>query len=125
MRVARRFLPPAFRIESDRTYSSKELIDLAEAHNPEKLVAWESARAQAAALGIALSDLFPTLATVALTGVVKEECEYGLRFRSAQFLLGFFADRVLASQAGTPVKKKYRLAPVEADREALHMPWLS
>ncbi len=43
--------PPVFRIESDRVYSLAELIDLAEAHNPETRAAWENARAQAAALG--------------------------------------------------------------------------
>jgi hypothetical protein len=31
-------------IEPDRTYSLAELIDLAEAHNPETRVAWERAR---------------------------------------------------------------------------------
>jgi hypothetical protein len=35
-------------IEPDRAYSLAELIDLAEAHNPETRVAWENARAQAA-----------------------------------------------------------------------------
>ena len=56
-----RFRQSAFRIESDKTYSLAELIDLAEAHNPETRVAWENARAQAAALGIARSELYPTL----------------------------------------------------------------
>ena len=36
-----------------KTYSLAELIDLAEAHNPETRVAWEGAKAEAAALGIA------------------------------------------------------------------------
>jgi outer membrane protein len=49
---------PALRIESDRVYSLAELIDLAEAHNPETRVAWEGARAQTAALGIARSAIF-------------------------------------------------------------------
>src|ERR1700679_4129163 len=53
-----RFRQPAFRIEPDKTYSLAELIDLAEAHNPETRVAWENARAQAAALGIARSELY-------------------------------------------------------------------
>ena len=33
-------------IEPDRMYSLAELIDLAEAHNPEARVAWERARAR-------------------------------------------------------------------------------
>lgn len=56
----------AGRIETDRIYSLPELIDFAEAHNPETRVAWENARAQASALGVAKSELFPTIAAVAL-----------------------------------------------------------
>ena len=69
--------PPALRIESDRVYSLAELIDLAEAHNPETRVAWENARAQAAALGIARSELFPVLTSVALAGVQRDEVPFG------------------------------------------------
>jgi len=68
------------RIESDKAYSLAELIDLAEANNPETRVAWEGARAQAAALGIARSELFPTLAAVALTGVDRQEAGLGSQF---------------------------------------------
>ncbi|HUA19122.1 MAG TPA: TolC family protein [Bryobacteraceae bacterium] len=57
-----------------------ELIDLAEAHNPETRVAWENARAQAAALGIARSELYPTLSAVALSGVDRAEIPLGTRF---------------------------------------------
>jgi outer membrane protein len=77
---ARRFNAPALRIESDRVYSLAELIDLAEAHNPETRVAWEGARAQAAALGIARSELYPTLAAVALAGMDRQEAPFGSRF---------------------------------------------
>jgi outer membrane protein TolC len=56
-----------------------ELIDL-EAHNPGTRVAWESASAQAAALGIARSELFPTLAAVALAGVDRSEEGLGSQF---------------------------------------------
>jgi outer membrane protein TolC len=66
--------------EPDRVYSLAELIDLAEAHNPETRVAWESARAQAAAVGIARSELFPTLAAVALAGVDRQEAGLGSQF---------------------------------------------
>jgi outer membrane protein len=67
-------------IQSDKAYSLTELIDLAEAHNPETRVAWENARAQAAALGIARSELYPTLTAVALTGVDRGEVPLGSRY---------------------------------------------
>src|ERR1700692_1974963 len=70
----------AFRIESDKNYSLAELIDLAEAHNPETRVAWENARAQAASLGIARSELYPTLTAVALSGVDRAEVPLGSQF---------------------------------------------
>ena len=76
----RRFDTTTLRLESDRVYSLAELIDLAEAHNPETRVAWENARAQAASVGIARSELFPTLAAVALAGVDRQEAPLGSRF---------------------------------------------
>jgi outer membrane protein len=74
--LQRRALP----IEPDKVYSLAELIDLAEANNPETRVAWETARAQAATLGIARSELFPTLSAVALAGVTRDEAGFGDRF---------------------------------------------
>jgi outer membrane protein len=68
------------RIESDKIYSLPELIDLAERNNPETRVAWENARAQAASLGIARSELFPTLAAVALAGVNRDAVPLGSQF---------------------------------------------
>ncbi len=76
----RRLRQPVFPIDPERAYSLAELIDLAEAHNPETRVAWESARAQGAALGIARSELYPTLSAVALAGVDREEVPLGTRF---------------------------------------------
>jgi outer membrane protein len=76
----KRFHQSAFPVESDKTYSLAELIDLAEAHNPETRVAWENARAQAAALGIARSELFPALSAVALSGVNRTEVPLGSQF---------------------------------------------
>src|SRR5580658_5177143 len=70
----------AFPIDPEKAWSLAELIDLAEAHNPETRVAWENARAQAAALGIARSELYPTLSAVALSGVDRQEIPLGLRF---------------------------------------------
>ena len=77
---ARRLHPPALRVEPGRAYSLAELIDRAEAHNPETRVAWENARAQAAAAGIARSELFPTLAAIALSGVDRDLGPLGGRF---------------------------------------------
>jgi outer membrane protein len=62
-----------FHIDADKIYSLADLIDLAEAHNPETRVAWENARAQAAALGISRSELYPTLSAVAVSGVVRSD----------------------------------------------------
>ena len=69
-----------FAIDREKAYSLAELIDLAEARNPETRVAWENARAQAADLGIARSELYPTLSAVALSGVDREEIPLGTRF---------------------------------------------
>ena len=80
IRDAQRFHPPTVRIEPGKIYSLAELIDLAEAHNPETRVAWENARAQAASLGIARSELFPTLSAVALAGVDRQDAALGSQF---------------------------------------------
>ena len=70
----------SFPIEPEKAYSLTELIDLAEAHNPETRVAWEQSRAQGAALGIARSALYPILSAAALSGVDREEVALGTRF---------------------------------------------
>jgi len=76
----KRLRPPPFPVEPDKVYSLGELIDLAEAHNPDTRVAWENARAQAESLGIARSELYPLLSAVALAGVDREEIPLGTRF---------------------------------------------
>jgi outer membrane protein len=65
---ARNLIEPNLNFDPEKIYSLTELIDLAESHNPETRVAWERARAQAAAWGIARSELYPTLAAAALAG---------------------------------------------------------
>jgi outer membrane protein len=80
MREAQRFHPPAVHIEPGKIYSLAELIDLAETHNPDTRVAWEQARAQAASIGIARSELFPTLSAVALASVDRQEAALGSQF---------------------------------------------
>lgn len=77
---ARRFRRPGFRIDTSKIYSLGELIDLAEAHNPDTRVAWENALARADALGIARSELYPTVSAVALAGVDRSEVPLGTRF---------------------------------------------
>lgn len=77
---AKQFRDPRFSVDGIRMYSLPELIDLAEAHNPETRIAWESARAQLAALGIARSELYPTLAAIALSQTNRAEALLGTRF---------------------------------------------
>ena len=62
-----------FRLDAAKTYSLAELIDLAQRHNPDTRVAWERARAQAAALGVARSELYPTLAAAALARATRSD----------------------------------------------------
>jgi outer membrane protein TolC len=69
-----------FEIDPTQIYSLTELIDLAERHNPETRFAWERARAQAAALGLARSELYPTLAAAALSQTDRSEVLLGDRF---------------------------------------------
>jgi outer membrane protein len=66
--------------DPEKTYSLPELIDLAESHNPETRVAWERARSQAAAWGVARSELYPTIAAAALAGVDREQAYLTDRF---------------------------------------------
>jgi len=69
-----------FTLDPAKVYSLPELIDLAEAHNPATRVSWERARAQAASLGIARSELYPTLAAAALSQTARQEAFFGSRF---------------------------------------------
>jgi len=75
----------SFSIDPIKSYSLAELIDLAETHNPETQLAWERARAQAAALGVARSELFPTLAAAALSQTSRQETYLGTRFYRQTF----------------------------------------
>jgi outer membrane protein len=69
-----------FTIDSAKTYSLPELIDMAEAHNPATRDSWERARAQAAALGLARSELLPVLGAVAVSETGRQEVLFGDRF---------------------------------------------
>ncbi|HTJ31188.1 MAG TPA: TolC family protein, partial [Acidobacteriaceae bacterium] len=57
---------PKYPLETGTRYTLAELIDLAQEHNPETRVAWETAKTRAASLGIARSAWYPTLTAVAL-----------------------------------------------------------
>src|SRR6202012_1027611 len=58
-------------IDHQRKYTLAELTDLAQQHNPETRVAWEQAKARAAALGIARAAFYPTLTAVALATTLR------------------------------------------------------
>jgi len=77
---ASNFHDSRFNIDPARTYSLAELIDLAEAQNPETRVAWERARAQAAALGVARSEVYPTVAAAALSETDRSNVLFGNEF---------------------------------------------
>src|SRR6266850_1518566 len=69
-----------FNVDPAKTYSLAELVDLAEAHNPVTRLAWERARSQAAALGVARSELFPTLAAAVLSETSRFDVLFGNEF---------------------------------------------
>lgn len=71
-----------FTLDSGKTYTLPELIDLAEAHNPATRDSWERARAQAATLGVTRSQLFPVLAAAAISQTTRQEVLFGNRFYS-------------------------------------------
>ncbi len=77
---AKRVRYTGFAIDPSKTYSLPELIDLAESHNPETRLAWERARAQAAVLGVARSELYPTLTAAALSQTERAELLFGASF---------------------------------------------
>jgi outer membrane protein len=66
---AEQFRGYPFAVDPTKTYSLPDLIDLGEAHNPQTRLAWERARAQAAALGVAHSELYPTIAAALIPQV--------------------------------------------------------
>src|SRR4030088_559771 len=74
------FRESKYSIEPGRVYALAELVNLAETHNPETRVAWERARAQVAALGVARSELYPTVAAVALSQITRAEVPLGSQF---------------------------------------------
>src|SRR6202035_1465327 len=78
--AAKPLLESRFSVEPDRAYTLAELVNLAEEHNPETRVAWESARARMAALGVARSELYPTVAAVVLSQTDRSEVLFATQF---------------------------------------------
>lgn len=64
-------------INPNQSYSLAELIDLAQRHNPETRVAWEEAKSKAESLGIARSELYPTISAVALAASIRQAALIG------------------------------------------------
>lgn len=60
-----------YEIDAAKIYTLPELVDLAEQHNPETRLAWQQAKARAAALGIARSELYPTIAALAVANTSR------------------------------------------------------
>jgi outer membrane protein len=77
---AKRIPDLRFNIDSTKAYALAELVDLAEAHNPATRVDWERARAEAGALGVTRSELFPTLASAAVLHTARQQAFLGNRF---------------------------------------------
>jgi outer membrane protein TolC len=77
---AKPFLESRFSLESGKTYTLAELVNLAEEHNPETRVAWESARARMAALGVARSELYPTVTALVFSQTNRSEVLFASQF---------------------------------------------
>ncbi|MFZ0594847.1 MAG: TolC family protein [Bryobacteraceae bacterium] len=77
---SRHFREARFSVDPNKTYTLAELVDLAEEHNPETRVAWENARAQLAAVGVARSELLPNVAAAALSQTDREQIPFGIRY---------------------------------------------
>jgi len=58
-------------LDSTRIYTLSELINVAEANNPETKVAWQAAKVRAAEVGIAEAELYPTLAAAAVAQTAR------------------------------------------------------
>lgn len=79
-RQAAQLQPPALVPNPSTPYSLADLIQLAESHNPETRAAWEHACAQAAALGVARAELYPTVAAALLSRTTRDEVYLNTRF---------------------------------------------
>jgi outer membrane protein len=78
-----------YSIDAGKSYTLAELVDLAEQHNPETRVAWESAKARAAQVGVARAAWLPTIAAIALAETERTATLIGPYFHRQT--LGIFA----------------------------------
>jgi outer membrane protein len=62
---------PTYDLPAGKVYTLADLIDLGEQHNPETRIAWQGAKNQAGALGVAKSALYPTVAAIALAATQR------------------------------------------------------
>jgi outer membrane protein len=60
-----------YQLDPAKIYTLPELIDLAEQHNPQTRFAWEQAKSRAAQLGIARSELYPTIVALAVADTAR------------------------------------------------------
>ena len=67
-------------VDPGHTYSLPDLIDVAERHNPTTRAAWENARATAARLRVARSELLPDLIAVAMANTTRDGVLFGNTF---------------------------------------------
>jgi len=61
-----------YELDLEHTYSLAELINLAEIHNPDTRVAWQSAKARLEQVGVAKSSLYPAIAAVAVADTSRD-----------------------------------------------------
>jgi len=72
-------IPPA--LDTAKTYTLSELVNIAESNNPDTRVAWENAKARAGDVGIAKATLYPTLAAAVLANSFQAEIFFGNSFQ--------------------------------------------
>jgi outer membrane protein len=77
---SRKMFSQEFGVDGSKTFSLPELIDMAEAHNPETRQLWAAARSRAESLGIARSELFPALAATVISRTSRDEVYFQDRF---------------------------------------------
>lgn len=69
-----------YAIDPDHLYTLPELINLAELHNPDTRVAWQNAKAKLAQVGLAKSELYPSIAAVAIASTLRNGPLIGAEF---------------------------------------------
>lgn len=80
LQTIQRGLSKELPLSATEVYTLPQLINLAEQHNPETRAAWLAAKAQASQLGVAKSELYPTLAASAMAQTVETGVLFGPEF---------------------------------------------